>query len=129
MLYMDDVDTVKKVSRVNNLQATSDLSEAFIKELVLWRYLRHENIVVFIGTCPAFEVSLISEWMSGGTITRFLLHNPQGNRHRYVRPLSERIGMHATYRVIQQVDDILRGLTYMHLLDVVHGDLKAVVIS
>jgi serine/threonine protein kinase len=84
-LHIDEIHVVKKVSVFDNWWASSNLHQAYLHELVLWQCLRHENIVPFLGTSSAFEVSLVSEWMSGGTITAFLLRNPQDDRARYVR--------------------------------------------
>jgi serine/threonine protein kinase len=83
-LHMDDIQSVKKVSSPCPLQGYTDAEEAYLHELVLWQCLRHENIVPFIGTCSSFEVSLVSEWMSGGTITAYLLRNPEGDRATFV---------------------------------------------
>jgi hypothetical protein len=99
-------------------------SQAYLHELILWQCLRHPNIVPFIGTSENFPVSLVSEWMSGGTVTAFLREYQDSERsflvgccvHAWSR--SERYGT--------QVIDILQGLGFMHSLDVVHGDLKPV---
>jgi hypothetical protein len=84
--------------------------------------------VPFIGTSQAFEVSLVSEWMTGGTISSYLQCNPQRNRVPYVRSLLQLISdinFNDFWRSYQ-VDDVVSGLTFMHSLDMVHGDLKAV---
>jgi serine/threonine protein kinase len=98
----------------------------FIHELLLWRYLRHPNIVPFMGSCDTFGVCLVSQWMEGGTIDVYLRDHPEGDRTRYVRlmnPLS--IAYHLSLMPLQ-VKDVVRGLAFMHSLDIVHGDLKAV---
>jgi hypothetical protein len=98
--------------------------QAYLHELILWQCLRHPNIVPFIGTSEHFPVSLVSEWMSGGTVTAFLREHVDSERSFLVsccvhaRGRSERYGT--------QVIDILQGLGFMHSLDVVHGDIKPV---
>jgi serine/threonine protein kinase len=91
--------------------------------------------VPFIGTSQAFEVSLISEWMAGGTLSAFLKHNPLHNRAPYVCSslflllLFARINSDiSTDHIVHsyQVEDVINGLTFMHSLDVIHGDMKAV---
>jgi hypothetical protein len=52
------------------------MSQAYLHELIMWRCLRHPNIVPFIGTSEQFPVSLVSEWMTGGTVTAFLVERP-----------------------------------------------------
>jgi serine/threonine protein kinase len=46
----------------------------------MWRCLRHPNIVPFFGTSKHFHVSLVSEWMTGGTVTTFLREHPHSER-------------------------------------------------
>jgi serine/threonine protein kinase len=130
-LHMDEIQTIQKV-RIG-LQAFAwnriDFKQAYLHELVLWQCLRHPNIVPFIGTSQAFQVSLVSEWMVGGTISAFLQHNPEFNRVPYVRGFAGQTQLSSQLNiscVSYQVDDVICGLTFMHSLDVVHGDMKAV---
>jgi hypothetical protein len=81
-LHEDDRGKVKQVS-TSPLQ--SDVSswkkyKAYLHELVIWQHLRHLNIVPFIGTSQKFQVSLVSEWMPGGTVCAFLCKNPGHDR-------------------------------------------------
>jgi serine/threonine protein kinase len=90
----------------------------------MWRCLRHPNIVPFFGTSKHFYVSLVSEWMTGGTVTAFLREHPDSERSLLVSCC-----VHAwccSEHHCPQVIDILQGLGFMHSLDVVHGDLKPV---
>jgi serine/threonine protein kinase len=91
-------------------------------------FLRHPNIVPFVGVPLTAhfigDVVLVSEWMEEGTISGYLQRHPYKHRAAFVRiypalslwPML----MHC------QMRDILHGLMYMHNLDVIHGDLKAV---
>jgi serine/threonine protein kinase len=99
-------------------------SQAYLHELIMWRCLRHPNIVPFIGTSEHFPVSLVSEWMSGGTVTAFLREHPDWERSFLVSHDFDASGCFE--RSCPQVIDILQGLGFMHSLDVVHGDLKPV---
>jgi serine/threonine protein kinase len=58
--------------------------KACIHELVLWRYLKHSNIVRFLGMAQEFKISLVSEWMAGGIINDFLRQHLEGDRTVYV---------------------------------------------
>jgi hypothetical protein len=99
-------------------------SQAYLHELIMWRCLRHPNIVPFIGTSEHFPVSLVSEWMTGGTVTAFLRGYPNWERSFLVSRYVSAWG--CSERRYLQVIDILQGLGFMHSLDVVHGDLKPV---
>jgi serine/threonine protein kinase len=90
----------------------------------MWRCLRHPNIVPLIGTSEHFPVSLVSEWMTGGTVTTFLREHPHSERSFLVGSCVNALGR--SERCCPQVIDILQGLGFMHSLDVVHGDLKPV---
>jgi hypothetical protein len=59
--------------------------QSFRKEVVTWKCLRHPNIVPFLGISNIFPFCVVSEWMSGGTISAFLAKYPEQNRSRYVR--------------------------------------------
>jgi hypothetical protein len=52
----------------------------YVHELVLWRYLRHPNIVPFLGTWRRWKFSLVSAWMPGGTVSTFIQENPSIKR-------------------------------------------------
>jgi serine/threonine protein kinase len=98
--------------------------QAYLHELIIWRCLRHPNIVPLIGTSERFPVSLVSEWMSGGTVTAFLRGYPNWERSFLVSCCV--LAWSRSECCWPQVIDILQGLGFMHSLDVVHGDLKPV---
>ena len=49
------------------------------KEVVIWKRLRHLNIVPFIGVTTN-PLQVVSEWMPNGTLTEFIEKNPGANR-------------------------------------------------
>ena len=54
-------------------------SQSFFEEAVIWKRLRHPNIVPFVGvTTNALQV--VSGWMPNGTLTEFIERNPGTNR-------------------------------------------------
>ncbi|KAJ3781524.1 kinase-like domain-containing protein [Lentinula aff. detonsa] len=88
--------------------AQGDLS----KEVLLWRQLKHPNILPFLGiNTELFSPSycIISPWMSNGDIMS------------YARQLS--LGIDTKLRYTMQ---IVEAIAYLHGLDppVVHGDIK-----
>jgi serine/threonine protein kinase len=80
------VQAAKKVRcvRVSASCSTFILEQAYLHELVVWKCLRHPNIVPFIGVSLLFEVSLVSEWMSGGTLSSFISQYPDHDRSALV---------------------------------------------
>ena len=89
-----------KVSTTANpeeLQRVSDLvlkalkwsltldSKLLVEEVVGWKWLKHENILPFVGATPTPPLfSIISERMENGSITDFIKAHPNHNRLRLV---------------------------------------------
>jgi len=81
----------------------------FLREIVHWRKLRHENVTPFYGFCksnfgPPGAISYISPWMRGGRATDYLKVHPDADRMNLV------VG-------------IANGLAYLHDNELVHGEL------
>ncbi|KAJ3564019.1 hypothetical protein NP233_g8569 [Leucocoprinus birnbaumii] len=85
------------------------LNKALIKEGILWGQLQHPNITPIYGIYSvdslAPRMSLVLPWMENGDLTSFLINNPRTPR----MPLT---------------CDIVRGLSYLHDENIIHGDLK-----
>ena len=89
----------------------------------MWKRLRHQNIVPFIGVTQG-PLQFVSEWMPNGTLTDYLGENPGANR----------IGLVSFSRTINallmpfssKLLDIAEGLAYLHAKHTTHGDLKGV---
>ncbi|KAJ7870518.1 kinase-like domain-containing protein [Mycena leptocephala] len=86
------------------------LFKSFAKEVLIWRQLRHPNILLLRGInmdefYPSF--TLISPWLAQGNISGFLETNP---KHDLIRSLVE----------------VSEGLKYLHerTPSVVHGDIR-----
>jgi serine/threonine protein kinase len=77
-----------------------------------------------MGISDVFTICLVSEWMEQGTICSFLSRQRDEPRAKYVCTISPRSTKDLT---ILQLIDIVNGLSHMHSLEVVHGDLKAVI--
>jgi len=72
---------VKKV-RIRCCTSSSRLfknTQSFFKEAVIWKRLRHPNIVPFIGV-TIYPLQIISESMPNGTLTEFIARNPDASR-------------------------------------------------
>jgi len=59
---------------------TYRISQRLIKEVILWAWLRHENIVPFIGiSAQPTRFLIVSEWIPDGHITSFIARNSGQN--------------------------------------------------
>ncbi|KAJ7937894.1 kinase-like domain-containing protein, partial [Mycena leptocephala] len=101
-VFLSDLDRQKLFKAV--------VSQSFAKEVLIWRQLRHPNILVLQGiNMDEFHPSfcLISPWLTQGTILGFLQTNPSHDR-------------------IRSVVEICEGLKYLHegTPVVVHGDIR-----
>ncbi|KAF8557899.1 kinase-like protein [Imleria badia] len=85
----------------------------FRRELGIWRRLKHDNIVPFLGITYGFGMdgttSLVSLWMSNESLHKFLA--------KYDGHLN------IVHR-LQFLLDISNGLHYLHSLPIIHGDLN-----
>ncbi|KAF7365848.1 Kinase-like protein [Mycena venus] len=86
------------------------LYDKFTKETLVWRYLKHKNIVPFLGvdstTFPSPARAMVSPWMPLGSVLKYMAdHSPS-----------------ATY-AIGWLRDVIKGLGYLHSENIVHGDL------
>ena len=89
----------------------------------MWKQLIHENIVPFKGvTLEPFQI--VSEWMPGGDLTGYINTNPHASPIKLVSLVS--VPSCNESLSSRQLVDVARGLRYLHLCDVIHGDLKGV---
>ncbi|TDL20527.1 kinase-like protein [Rickenella mellea] len=83
----------------------------FSHEAIIWRQLKHPNILPFYGVFKGDEnferLCLISPWMDAGNINDYLKKYPESNR-------------------LALIADALNGLSYLHSFQpsIIHGDLK-----
>ncbi|TDL23526.1 kinase-like protein [Rickenella mellea] len=79
------------------------------KEAIVWRQLKHRNVVSFYGCCKdlfAPRYALISPWMENGDMMTYLEKHPDTNR-------------------ILLIYGVASGISYLHNeKQVVHGDIR-----
>jgi serine/threonine protein kinase len=80
-------ETIKSVRRVSDLfphpskRSLTPADKLLAKEVVGWKWLRHENILPFVGVSLKSPVlSIISERMENGNIMNFIKVHPNHNR-------------------------------------------------
>lgn len=87
--------------------------ENMYQELIIWRRLKHDNIVPLLGIASGFgpdnSISMVSTWFTNGTLTSYLTsqHDTLHRRQRF-----------------ELLRDIAAGVRYLHTSEVVHGDLS-----
>ncbi|KAG8745193.1 hypothetical protein FRC10_008505 [Ceratobasidium sp. 414] len=86
------------------------LEKKSLKEIRVWSFLNHENVLPLIGLCVVNnELGMVSEFMPNGNVQEHIQQTPGVDRYRLAI-------------------DICAGLAYLHEHPkrVIHGDLKAV---
>ncbi|KAJ7862987.1 kinase-like domain-containing protein, partial [Mycena leptocephala] len=101
-----------KVLKIFENQTADDrvlLHRKFVKEVLVWRFLRHENIIPLLGvfqTASLPSLAMVSPWMPRGSVLKYMAdHSPS-----------------STY-AMSLLNDVIQGLMYLHSQNVVHGDL------
>ncbi|KAG6860189.1 hypothetical protein C0995_014617 [Termitomyces sp. Mi166 len=95
-----------KIFKIYRDSIYENIVKAIAREAILWGQLSHPNLLPFYGIYRfGHHISLICPWAENGTIDEFLKENPGANR-------------------VLLCLDVGRGVDYLHLSDIVHGDLK-----
>jgi len=87
-------------------QTVKDINRRLIRESDVWLRLNHPNIQPYLGHCSDLDqcVALVSPFCGNGTILDYIAENPATNR-------------------LQLVNDVTKGLQYLDMKEVIHGDL------
>jgi len=104
--------------KILRLYVTSDVSQhvkTILRETLIWRQLRHINVLPFLclhhPENDSSRLGLVSPWMQNGNLREFLRRVSGENKLRLSLML-----------------DVADGLDYLHSIQprIIHGDLKAV---
>ena len=61
--------------------------QAFYKEFVTWKALRHPNVLPLLGVMMTENrFAMVSEWMTNEDVNRFVKAHPDANRFELVSP-------------------------------------------
>ncbi|KAG7091121.1 hypothetical protein E1B28_010175 [Marasmius oreades] len=100
-----------KVLRTFESTDVERMSEQYTREALLWRQLKHPNVLPFMGLyyldASRRRLCLVCPWMENGNLVQYLKANDNVDR-------------------ILLLYDVSSGMTYLHENKIVHGDLKAV---
>ncbi|KAF5329648.1 hypothetical protein D9619_008927 [Psilocybe cf. subviscida] len=120
--------------------------DLFIREIKVWKALSHPNVLKLFGASSATTNPpwfFVSPYMENGTLVRFLKRLSQADLEQsellelgpiaHGLPLSKNRTTHNNneYRVLKEIDvyrilqDIAKGMEYLHCKSILHGDLKA----
>ncbi|KAF9643873.1 kinase-like protein [Thelephora ganbajun] len=99
-----DVVCAKRL-RVYTQDGPQKTTKAFCREAVMWKYLKHPNILPLLGVTSPLQ--LISEWMSNGNLSQYIRRNSEVDR-------------------LQLLCEVANGLCYLHSCNVIHGGIKGV---
>ncbi|KAG9037383.1 hypothetical protein FRB95_005672 [Tulasnella sp. JGI-2019a] len=90
---------------VEKLRGDINMTKRFLGQVRDFRNLHHPNVLPFLGIICSPQVCLIAPWCTGGDITEYLERHLDADKLLFVY-------------------HIANGLDYLHLQDVVHGNLK-----
>lgn len=107
--YWQGYEVAVKVLTTGKL--TSEILQAFQREVLVMNSLRHPNVVLLMGACPTPpRLCIVMEFVSGGSLHN-LLH-------------IDKVVMAMPH--LQQVSlCTCRGLQYLHSINIMHRDLKS----
>ncbi|KAF8606316.1 kinase-like protein [Ceratobasidium sp. AG-I] len=104
--YTNGMDIVIKSVRIYESESRDKLQRDSVKEMKIWSELDHPNVLRLLGICVFDgEFAMITELMPNETVTKYVIKNPGMNR-------------------LPLIIDITEGLSYLHRIGIIHGDLK-----
>ncbi|KAK7049437.1 hypothetical protein VNI00_006042 [Paramarasmius palmivorus] len=109
---MDDQFVCLKVVKPYLMSNVEANMKDYLREAIVWRQLKHPNLLPCLGLYhlddSRDQVCLVSPWIEKGNLVNFLQGYPLESVDH-----------------IQLMYDITSGLSHLHSLKIVHGDLKA----
>ncbi|KAJ7814160.1 kinase-like domain-containing protein [Mycena olivaceomarginata] len=102
---------VLRIFQEHNDATLENLRKKFFKEVLVWRYLEHPNIVPFLGvdstTFPNLAMAMVTPWMSQGNVISYISGNSPCSPY-----------------AMSLLHNSIAGLKYLHSVNIVHGDLR-----
>ncbi|KAJ8080064.1 hypothetical protein PM082_016891 [Marasmius tenuissimus] len=102
--------------KVVKVYLTSDVNRSlkeYLREAIVWKQLKHPNVLPFLGIYyldnTRERICLVSPWMDRGDLVQYLKDTPRESVDH-----------------ISLVFDVASGLSHLHIMKIVHADLKGV---
>ncbi|KAG1845178.1 kinase-like domain-containing protein [Suillus subluteus] len=129
-LYIRDIGAVQQVAfryRLSSMSTSVDVAvkeiisrddtdmltiiKRLFREIMLWLKLEHKNIVPLWGIADGFGSlpALVSPWLENGALTGYL------QREHEMLSYNKKFAL---------LEDVARGLQYLHSQSIIHGDLS-----
>lgn len=103
----DERDVALKELQIYEQDDLKAICRVFYREVLVWKFLRHPNVLPFVGINESISrFCMISPWATNGNITQYLKQDCMCDRTKLLQ-------------------DAAAGLSYLHTLGIVHGDLKS----
>lgn len=129
-------DDFGKIFKVSNCTRSATLwlltystSQRLCREVIIWKRLSHPNVLPLLGVSVSKNPQyfrIVSEWMPNGNVTEYVGSNPEANRLHLVSPVTNPPWLMLMSINDSQLFEVASGITYLHDLGIVHGDLKGV---
>lgn len=72
--------TDRSLPKVRSEELTA-ITQRFCKEVVMWKNLRHPNVLPLLGVTMSYgHFAIVSEWMTNGNINEFVKAHEDANR-------------------------------------------------
>ncbi|KAG9000147.1 hypothetical protein FRB93_012822 [Tulasnella sp. JGI-2019a] len=102
------LDTHKFGASVDDFEVYLKLQERLIREISVWQGLNHENIAPLLAYHSRGPFCFLTHWYEYGDIAKYVKSVSAPNAQR-----------------LQLLREVARGLQYLHINDVIHGDVKS----
>ena len=129
VLYKADNNVVSYSYQSQDVIGSFRFKQAFCREALMWRSLRHKFVLPFLGIYPnesMEQIFLVSPYMKNGTLAQWRKKaNPS------VAEVEERVWFFVLLLFVnphpaQKVIEVAKGIRYIHSEGIVHGDLRGV---
>ncbi|KAK1236027.1 Rho guanine nucleotide exchange factor, partial [Marasmius sp. AFHP31] len=85
----------------------------YLREAIVWKQVKHPNVLPFLGIYYLDDtrqrICLVSPWMERGNLVQYLRNTPRESVDH-----------------LSLVFDVASGLSHLHMMKIVHADLKGV---
>ncbi|KAF8593515.1 kinase-like protein [Ceratobasidium sp. AG-I] len=94
------------------------------REIYMWSKAKHPNVHELMGVIMfQGRLGMVSMWMENGSLHEYIRKNPDVNRYQLASCLFANINLpHAN---LEQCIQAATGVSYLHSIRMVHGDIKA----